>query len=37
MPSVFRATSDNGVVRASKIIRSECRTREIQTFCPLMT
>ena len=27
-------TSASGVVRASRIIRSECCTREIQTFCP---
>ena len=37
MPSDFFATSASGVVRASRIIRSECWTREIQTFCPLTT
>ena len=34
-PSVFFFTSGSGVVRASSSIRSECCTREIQTFCPL--
>ena len=37
MPSDFLRTSASGVVRASRIIRSECWTREIQTFCPLTT
>ncbi|MNG27670.1 hypothetical protein D3C84_1128250 [compost metagenome] len=37
MPSDFFFTSANGVVRASRIIRSECWTREIHTFCPLIT
>ena len=37
MPSVFFFTSASGVVRASRIIRSECWTREIQTFWPLTT
>ncbi|MNL41686.1 hypothetical protein D3C87_1641080 [compost metagenome] len=37
MPSDLRFTSVSGVVRASRIIRSECCTREIQTFCPLTT
>ncbi len=36
-PSDFFLTSASGVVRASRIIRSECCTRLIQTFCPLMT
>jgi len=35
-PSVFFATRSRGVVRASSTIRSECSTRLIQTFCPLM-
>mgnify|MGYP003472983465 FL=1 len=37
MPSDFFFTSASGVVRASRIIRSECWTREIQTFWPLTT
>ncbi len=37
MPSDLRFTSASGVVRASRIIRSECWTREIHTFCPLIT
>jgi hypothetical protein len=37
MPSDFRFTSPSAVVRASRIIRSECRTREIQTFWPFTT
>ena len=37
MPSDLRFTSASGVVRASRIIRSECCTREIQTFWPLTT
>ena len=37
MPSAFFFTSARGVVRASRIIQSECCTREIQTFCPLIT
>src|SRR4029079_1133896 len=37
MPSLFFVTSASGVVRASRIIRSECWTREIHTFCPLTT
>ncbi|CUJ19672.1 Uncharacterised protein [Achromobacter sp. 2789STDY5608633] len=37
MPSDLRVTWSSGVVRASRIIRSECCTREIQTFWPLMT
>jgi hypothetical protein len=37
IPSDFRFTSASGVVRASRIIRSECCTREIQTFWPLTT
>ena len=37
MPSLFLVTSDKGVVRASKIIRSECWMREIQTFWPFTT
>jgi hypothetical protein len=37
MPSDFFFTSASGVVRASRIIRSECWMREIHTFCPLMT
>ena len=35
MPSDLRVTSASGVVRASRIIRSECWTREIHTFWPL--
>ena len=35
--SDFFFTSASGVVRASRIIRSECWTREIQTFWPLTT
>lgn len=35
MPSDFFFTSASGVVRASRIIRSECCTREIHTFWPL--
>ena len=34
-PSDFLRTSASGVVRASNSIRSEWRTREIQTFWPL--
>ncbi len=37
MPSDFFFTSESGVVRASRIIRSECWTREIHTFWPLIT
>ena len=37
MPSDLRLTSASGVVRASRIMRSECCTREIQTFWPLTT
>ena len=37
MPSLFFFTSASGVVRASRIIRSLCWMREIQTFWPLMT
>ncbi len=37
MPADFFATSASGVVRASRIIQSECWTREIHTFCPLTT
>ncbi len=36
-PSDFFFTSASGVVRASRIIKSECCTRLIQTFWPLMT
>ena len=36
-PSDFLATSANGVVRANSNIRSEWRTREIQTFWPFTT
>ena len=36
-PSALRLTSASGVVRASRIIRSECCRREIHTFCPLTT
>ena len=35
MPSDFFATSASGVVRASRIIRSECRTCDVHTFWPL--
>ena len=37
IPSDFFVTSASGVVRASRIIRSECWTRLIQTFWPLIT
>ncbi|MNF45574.1 hypothetical protein D3C76_413210 [compost metagenome] len=37
MPSDFFFTWSNGVVRASRIIRSECWMREIHTFWPLIT
>jgi hypothetical protein len=37
MPSDLRLTSAKGVVRASRIIRSLCWTREIHTFWPLTT
>jgi len=37
MPSDFFFTSASGVVRASRIISSECWTRDVQTFCPLTT
>jgi hypothetical protein len=37
MPSDFFFTSASGVVRASRIIRSECWMREIHTFWPLTT
>jgi hypothetical protein len=37
MPSDLRLTSASGVVRASRIIRSECWMREIHTFWPLTT
>ena len=36
-PSPRGTTSARGVVRASRIIRSECATREIHTFCPCTT
>ena len=36
-PRIFFFTSASGVVRASRIIRSECCMREIQTFWPLTT
>jgi hypothetical protein len=36
-PSERLATSASGVVRASRIIRSEWRTREMKTFCPFTT
>ena len=36
-PSLFFFTSASGVVRASRIIRSLCWTRLIQTFWPLTT
>ena len=31
------STSSSGVVRASRIIRSECSAREVQIFWPLTT
>ena len=37
MPSDLFFTSARGVVRASRIMRSECCTREIHTFCPWTT
>ena len=37
MPSDFFLTSGSGVVRARRIMRSECCTREIHTFWPLTT
>ncbi|MCY1223653.1 hypothetical protein D9M72_357890 [compost metagenome] len=37
MPSDFFLHSASGVVRASRIIRSECWTREIHTFWPFTT
>ena len=37
MPSDFFFTSASGVVRASRIIRSECCRREVHTFWPLIT
>ena len=37
MPSDFFFTSASGVVRASRIMKSECWMREIQTFWPLTT
>ena len=37
MPSVFFDTSASGVVRASRIMRSECSARDIQTFWPFTT
>ena len=37
MPSLFLRTSASGVVRASRIMPSECWTREIQTFWPFTT
>ena len=37
IPSERFLTWSTGVVRASRIIRSECSTREIQTFWPLTT
>ena len=36
-PSDFFFASGSGVVRASSSMRSECWTREIQTFCPVTT
>ena len=36
-PRSFFCTSASGVVRASRIIRSQCWMREIQTFWPLTT
>jgi hypothetical protein len=37
MPSDFFATCSSGVVRASRIMSSECCRREVHTFCPLTT
>ncbi|MNC85581.1 hypothetical protein D3C83_11900 [compost metagenome] len=37
MPSDFFFTSLSGVVRASRIMSSECWMREVQTFCPFTT
>ena len=37
MPSDFFFTSASGVVRASRIISSECCRREVQTFWPFTT
>ncbi len=37
MPSDFFFTSASGVVRASRIMSSECCRREVQTFWPLTT
>ena len=37
MPSDFFATLSSGVVRASRIISSECCRREVHTFWPLTT
>ena len=37
MPSLFFFTSASGVVRAKRIIHSECCTRLIHTFWPLTT
>ena len=37
MPSDFFFTSSSGVVRASRIISSECCRREVHTFWPLTT
>ncbi len=36
-PSDLRCTWSRGVVRASRIIRSECGTREMKTFWPRIT
>jgi hypothetical protein len=36
-PSLLRAQSSSGVVRASSSIRSEYSAREVQTFWPLTT
>ena len=36
-PPVRFSTSASGVVRASRIIRSDWRTREMKTFCPVTT
>ena len=36
-PCVRFRTSASGVVRASRIIRSDWRTREMKTFCPSTT
>ena len=36
-PPVRFSTSSIGVVRASRIIRSDWRTREMKTFCPFTT